>query len=117
MSEAAITSTGNAKIVAIASFIGAHIGGSGTDSDGHVDFNFRLQRKIGSGSYGTVRGILNADIGGLNSPSFVLHDLSTALSSGTTYTYQLSVQLNSHNGYAHTLRVIHPTINLNLLKK
>ena len=117
MSEAAITSTGNAKIVAIASFIGAHIGGSGMDSDGHIDFNFRLQRKIGSNSYNTVRGILNADIGGMNSPSFVLHDLSTALSSGTTYTYQLQVQFNSNNGYVSTLRLMDPNLLLELYKK
>ena len=104
------------KIIATATFTAGHFGGSGTDSDGRVLFDFRIRRQIGSGSYATKQGILNATIGGLNSPGFSLVDISDA-NSVATYTYILQVELDSHNGYAHTLRILNPVLSLQVLKK
>ena len=115
--EAAVTSTGNAIIIATGAFTATHFGEAGIEADGNVDFSYRIQRKIGSNSYATQAGITNARIGGLNSPSFITIDRNTALSSGTVYTYQLQVQFNSHNGYVSTLRVLDPNLLLELYKK
>ena len=104
------------QIIATASFTATHFGGGGTDSDGNVSFDFRIRRQIGSGSYATKQGILNATIGGLNSPGFSLVDISSA-TSVATYTYILQVELNSHNNYADTLRILNPVLGLQVLKK
>ena len=117
LAEGALTSTGNATINAIAFATVTHFGDAGIETNGLVTYSYRLQRKIGSGSYATISGVTNALIQGKQAISIVTADSSTANSSGTVYTYQWSVNFVSHNGYVSTLRVLEPTLRLELLKK
>ena len=96
----------------------SHYGGSGIDSDGYVQFDYRITRQKTSGDTTEYvkEGVTGALCGGFNSPTFVLEDISSA-TQGYTYTYKLKVQMTYHNGYAHTMRLINPTLALTVLKK
>ena len=114
---ASIAVAEHSTIIATATFIGSHFGGSGTDSDGNVIFDYRIRRKLDSGSFATKQGILNSQIGGLNSPGFILTDISSTSPGLGTYEYILQIELDSHNGYAHTLRILNPVLGLQVLKR
>ncbi len=116
--ETNITIGEASQVIANGNALFSHYGGSGIDSDGYVQFDYRITRQKTSGDTTEYvkEGVTGALCGGFNSPTFVLEDISSA-TQGYTYTYKLKVQMTYHNGYAHTMRLINPTLALTVLKK
>ena len=116
--DANVTIGEASKVVATGVSLVSHFGGDGTDSDGYIQFDYRITRQKTSGDTTeyTKEGVNNALVGGFNSPTFVLTDVSDA-TQGYTYTYRLKVKLDFHNGYAHTMRLTNTALSLTVLKK